>query len=254
MTSLPRHTTVSAIVPTFEEGERLRPVLDVLTTYPGFTEVIVVDDSTTPDTGAVARQYPVWYLHHPGRRGKGRAMVQAVHVARGDILFFCDADIRGLSHNIITRILTPVQRGEVGMSVAVRGRGVPFITGLFARLMPRTTLQAGERAVTRALWEAVPDHYKRGYHIETGLNDVATRRSFGLTYHLFPALRQTLKEEKFGFWGGLEQRWHELRELSEALLYLSRYALLPLLPEPVKAYVDPGQRTSGRSPRRRGSR
>lgn len=212
--------TISAIVPTYNEASRVGEVLAVLTSYPGFAEVIVIDDSSDLSTGNVARQYPVRYLHHGVRRGKGAAMDVAVQVAQGNILFFCDADIRGLSHTIIDQIITPVVRGEVAMSVAVRGRGVPFITGLFAWLMPRTTLQAGERAVTRVLWNAVPGYYKRGFHIETGLNDVAIRQRFGLSYRLFPELRQTVKEEKYGFWAGLQQRFQEFRELLAAWLYL----------------------------------
>ncbi len=217
---------VSAIVPSFNEGKRIAQVLDILASYPGFQEVIVVDESTD-DTEVIVRRYPhVRYYRQHGNDGKGQAMDQGVKHTTSDIFFFCDADITGLTHAAIDAILAPVLRGETEMSVAVRGRSVPWLTQVLARFFPLTTLIAGERAVHRRLWERVPKAHTRGFGIEQALNTVAAAEGKTIAYHLVPGMRQTVKEQKYGIRMGLARRWILVRDMVKtgALLIKERTA------------------------------
>jgi glycosyltransferase involved in cell wall biosynthesis len=196
------HRHVSAIVPAYNEAARITPVLDVLVSYPGFAEVLVVDDGSTDGTSAVATARGARVLRHPRKSGKGSAMQRGVDAAAGDVFFFCDADIQGLTHEIIAEILEPVRRGETEMFIGMIDRRIydaPFII----RFVP---LLGGIRALTRGLWQRTPPKFKKGFEIETALNFYADHP--GRPQHkVFPGLTQTVKEKKYGVLRGTYWRW-----------------------------------------------
>jgi glycosyltransferase involved in cell wall biosynthesis len=193
---------VSAIVPAYNEAARITPVLDVLVSYPGFAEVLVVDDGSTDATGQVAAARGARVIRNSRKSGKGSAMQRGVDAAGGSLVFFCDADIQGLTHEIIDEILDPVRRGDTEMFIGMIDRRIydaPFII----RFVP---LLGGIRALTRELWERTPPRFKKGFEIETALNYYADHP--GRPQHkVFPGLSQTVKEKKYGLLRGTYWRW-----------------------------------------------
>jgi len=223
--------SVTAIVPAYNEGARLAGVLKLLCAYPGFKEVLVVDDGSSDDTSRVVSSFPIRYIRHTPNHGKGYAMDRGVSAAQGDVIFFCDADVRGLTQAYISKILTPVLTGQAEMSIAVRGRNFSWLPALLAKLFPITTLISGERALTKKLWHDLPAYYKEGFRVEAGLNYLAAYRSPGIIYHVLPGLNHVPKEAKYGFWVGVVGRFgmifqiisahfnlHEHRERLSALI------------------------------------
>lgn len=194
---------VSVIVPAYNEAERIRGVLSILTTYNGFMDIIVVDDGSLDDTSDIVQGYKtVKYLRHKVNQGKGAAMDFGVQHARGDILLFVDADVRGLTHNIINTILTPVVDGRVDMFIAMRNRKIYFLR--FAMIF--TPLLGGERALSKKLWEQLPEYYKHRFRVEAGLNFYAKYYGKGFEYKVVSGLHQVIKEKKYGVWDGFVQR------------------------------------------------
>jgi glycosyltransferase involved in cell wall biosynthesis len=85
---------VSIIVPVYNNPKDLRECLSALITasYPG-SEIIVVDDASTDETPSVAAQMGVRVLRLAQNSGHGVARNYGARHARGDILFFVDADV-----------------------------------------------------------------------------------------------------------------------------------------------------------------
>jgi glycosyltransferase involved in cell wall biosynthesis len=199
---------ISAIVPAYNEAARIAPVLEVLVSYPGFTEVLVVDDGSTDGTGEVAAARGARVVKSPKKSGKGAAMQRGVDAAAGEVLFFCDADIVGLTHETIEEILDPVRGGETEMFIGMIDRRIydaPFII----RFVP---LLGGIRALSRALWKRTPRRFKQGFEIETALNYYADHP--GRPQHkVFPGLSQTVKEKKYGVLRGTYWRWRMVLDI-----------------------------------------
>lgn len=203
---------VSIIVPAYNEGERLGAVLSVLTSCQGFREIIVIDDGSTDDTGKVAQRYPVRYVRNEVNRGKGYSMDRAVSLAQGDIILFIDADVSGLTCQIVREIAQPVLDGKVEMFIGMRNRKIYYLH-YFLLFVP---LLGGERALTKELWQRLPDYYKHYFRIEAGLNFYARHYGHDFDFKVFKGLAQVIKEKKYGLWKGLKQRWRLISDVTTA--------------------------------------
>ncbi len=216
---------ISAIVPAYNEAPRLGAVLDILTSYPGFHEVIVVDDGSQDATSEVAAQYPVIYLKHGTNLGKGAAMDYGVREAEGDIIFFADADIHGLTHTMIDRVVAPVLSGKYEMFIGMHDRKIYTLQFLLSMI----PLVGGERALTKTLWQKLPAYYKEKFRIEPGLNFYAKYFGKGYGYTVLRGITRTKKEEKFGIIEGMGRRVRMYQDQLTAEWHLTFHEIPPTL-------------------------
>ena len=193
---------ITAIIPAYNEERDIAGVLRELSSYDRFQEVIVVDDGSSDATAQIAATFPVRVIHHENNRGKGAAMQSGVDAADAEIIFFCDADMRGLSHAMLDDILRPVLAGETDMVIAMRNWRM-YYAGFVLSILP---ILGGQRALTRALWQKVPHKYRERFMVETALNFYARYWGNGFQYKVVAGLKQTIKEKKYGLWKGLRAR------------------------------------------------
>lgn len=91
-----QHSAISVIMPVYNGTgfiPRSLPPLLAMQQRGEILEVIVIDDGSTDDTLQMAGQMGAKVLSSGGRLGPGGARNQAAEVARGDILWFVDADV-----------------------------------------------------------------------------------------------------------------------------------------------------------------
>ena len=148
---------ISVILPAKNESEGLARTLPRLAGLLPDAEILVIDDGSTDDTAAVARQLGARLLSSPYSMGNGAAIKRGARAASGDVLVFMDADGQHDPHDI-PRLLERLQQGY-DMVVGARdssgqanvGRGVA--NGLYNRIASWMTghriadLTSGFRAV-----------------------------------------------------------------------------------------------------------
>jgi glycosyltransferase involved in cell wall biosynthesis len=188
--------------------------------HPLIDEVIVVDDASSDDTARRARAVGATVISMPQNGGKAAAMTRGVDAARSEIILFCDADLIGLTPDMISRIVTPVTSGSQTMYVGIRGRKTYWAN----RLLHFTPILGGERALRRELWDHVPPGYKKNFQIEIALNFFAKTNGYRMGFEVMRGLSQVIKEKKRGLLPGL---WQRLSMIADILLVSWRiYAVL----------------------------
>ncbi|MDQ6927655.1 MAG: glucosyl-3-phosphoglycerate synthase [Actinomycetota bacterium] len=185
--------TIGAIVTSIREG--------LVDRWQLVDEVLVVDDGSSDRTAVVAADAGARVVvaadvlpHFGSAHGKGEALWKSLHAAKGDLLVFCDADVRGFSDRFVVGLLGPLlldpavgfvkgyYRRPVDGADGGGGRVTelvarPLISLLFPHLRSIVQPLAGEFAARRSVLEQVP--FVGGYGVDLGLLiDVASK--FGL--------------------------------------------------------------------------
>ena len=164
------------IIPTYNEYDNLRPLLDQIFTYAPASDILIVDDNSPDDTGKLADEIAVQnpqvhVMHRSGKLGLGTAYIAGFKYAvehQYDAAFEMDADF---SHDprYLPDFLKAIESADLVIgSRYVKGGGTPnwsllrrFISGggnIFARVMlgiPVHDCTAGYRCYRRAVLESI---------------------------------------------------------------------------------------------------
>jgi glucosyl-3-phosphoglycerate synthase len=191
-----RGRRVSVCLPARDEEETVGETVgavrsELVERFPIVDELVVIDDGSTDGTAAAAAAAGARVVdgstvlpEYGSEHGKGQAMWRGVHVTSGDIVVFCDADIRGFDPGFVLGLAGPLlTRDDV---TAVKGfyerpfNGRPGEGGRVTELMARPLISvffpelaglhqplAGELAARREVLEAVP--FVGGYGVDLGL-------------------------------------------------------------------------------------
>ena len=86
---------LSVLVPAYNEEHSIQKTVDAIAAQRGHfadLEIVVINDGSKDQTGAIAKNLPVTYLEHPRNRGYGAALKSGLRAARHDYILIVDAD------------------------------------------------------------------------------------------------------------------------------------------------------------------
>ena len=163
---------VSVLAPAHDEAENLpefiKQCADALRDLPYACEVVVVNDGSLDETGAVLDRLRQEYgflttVTHRTRRGIADALHSAGNAARGDVFVFYPADLQ-FSPTEIPNLVEPIRAGEADLVTGTK-QGVyekPFVSGVYNRLCRwlfgiRVTDLNAVKAYRREVAAAVPN-------------------------------------------------------------------------------------------------
>jgi glycosyltransferase involved in cell wall biosynthesis len=203
---------VCCIIPAYNEERTVEAVVRVALAHPLVDEVVVVCDGCTDRTADIAAALGARVLSLPYNQGKGEAVARGVKETSGDILLFLDADIIGLTEGMITSMLQPVLNGNYGMVTLRRDRWYSGFTYPLGSIM----VVGGERALTRALYKAVPANRRQGYWLELALNRYSKILGLRSNFVFAPGLHILSSERRYGFLEGMARRLNMNRQVAAA--------------------------------------
>ncbi|HEX6418068.1 MAG TPA: glucosyl-3-phosphoglycerate synthase [Acidimicrobiales bacterium] len=153
-------------------------------------EVVVLDDHSTDGTARIAAEAGAQvvaaadvYPEIAGGAGKGEALWRSLHVSKGDIVVWCDADIADFGSRFVVGLLGPLltepgiafvkgfyerpRAGGVGGGRTTELMARPLVATLFPHLSDIVQPLSGEFGGRRSLLEQLP--FVRGYGVDIGL-------------------------------------------------------------------------------------
>ena len=133
---LNRRPLLSVIVPAYNEAATIEEVIRRVQEVDIEKEIIVIDDGSTDDTGAIldhlSNQRPaagdqltcdsLRILRLDRNRGKGAALRRGFQEARGEIVIIQDADLE-LNPNEYAKLIGPIERGQAAVVYGSRFLG-----------------------------------------------------------------------------------------------------------------------------------
>ena len=184
--------SLSVLIPVHNEQATLVRLLDAVEARPEVTEIVIVDDGSTDDTGKILseREFtrPVQVIRHPRNKGKGHAVRAAIAAATGELALIQDADLE-YDPSDYPRLLHPFDRDDVTVVFGTRTFSAHsaysfwFVLGgklttLWSNLLFNTWLSdmhGGYKVMSLALWREL-DLHSNGFNIDTEVTGKVLRR------------------------------------------------------------------------------
>ncbi len=222
---------VCALVPAYNEAERIGATLGALRACRAIGKVIVADDGSRDETVRRAQDAGAHSVVAVPHGGKGNALAAAYKEDGGwaDIYLLLDADL-GASAAECVKLLAPVAAGDADMTIGMlppdpafaatgqRG-GMGAVVKLARRGIERQTGAvlaqplSGQRAVRRAVLEAVDGQFAAGFGVEVALTLAALRAGF-VVREVPAAFRHRVTGSD---WRGLLHRARQWRDVARVV-------------------------------------
>lgn len=242
---------ISCIIPAYNEGPRIKAVLDVVVAHLLIDEIIVVNDGSTDDTAAFASgQDKVVLIRLEENGGKTRALAAGLARASGSYLLFVDSDLLGLGSDDLTALMQPVLDGRADMAISLRRNaprlwhliGIDYISG--ERMLRRSLIDARIREL-----DALPR-----FGFEVWLNGICINAAARVAVVGWGRVDSPLKSRKYGVLNGMVA---DFRMIVDLLRTAGPWQLVRQIAHMRKLRVDQGSlRDKGLAPfslRKKGS-
>lgn len=194
---------VSVCLPARNEEQTVGPIVEALRSQlvdrlPLVDEIVVIDDHSSDRTADIAasagaKVYDAESVlaEYGEGHGKGEAMWKSLFVSSGDLIVWCDADVRDFDTDYVVGLVGPLLtcpdlqfvKGFYERPIGPDGHGGgrvtelvarPVLSLLFPHLAPIVQPLAGEYAGRREALEQLP--FVQGYGVDLGLLvDLAAR-------------------------------------------------------------------------------
>lgn len=222
---------VAAIIPAYNEADRVVAVLETIAGSQSVGEVLCVTDGCSDDTAAqvaafIAARGPdattVRLFELTQNIGKGGAMAHGAHHTDADVLLFLDADLIGLLPSQVDEMLEPMLRESdpadmtLGLFGAVRGGPLGWWLSWCHRATPSIT---GQRAIRRDLFLSTPGLTRSRFGVEAAITRwVQSDPSLKVDFVYLHSVTHPIKEEKLGLIRGSRNRMKMYRDIGQTLV------------------------------------
>ncbi len=217
--------SVTVALPAKDEATTIGPIIEhirveLVEEHHLVDELLVIDDNSVDDTAAIARAAGAQVLasseilpEYGKGSGKGEALWKSLYASSGDLICWCDADIRNYDNRFVLGPLGPLLTNQgVGFAKGFYRRPLrddgegggrttelmarPLIAALFPHLSGLVQPLSGEFAGRRSLLEQVS--FSQGYAVDLALlidltakfgNDILAQVNLGSRIHRNRPLR-----------------------------------------------------------------
>ena len=226
-------TTLSIVIPAKNEAGAIGEVVsNAVAAYPD-AEVIVVDDGSSDETSAQARQSGATVVSHPESLGNGAAIKSGARAANGDVIAFMDGD----GQHSAAELEPLLQRLDDGFDMAIGARdsqshaslGRLFANGLYNGIASLMTgrqildLTSGFRVARAHLFKQFLYLLPNGFSYPTTITMAFLRNGYPITFESIPVAKRVGKSH--------------IRPLRDGIRFLIIIFKIATLYSPLKIFV-----------------
>jgi glucosyl-3-phosphoglycerate synthase len=124
----------TVVIPALNEAARISDVVRYALSEPATAEVIVIDDSSTDDTAALAARAGASVITS-SMLGKGASMKDGLQRAECELIVYLDGDLNGLEPGVVSQLVQPLVLDSADFVKARFGRLGGRVTELTAKPM-----------------------------------------------------------------------------------------------------------------------
>lgn len=199
---------VSCILPAYNEAKNIFRPLKAAFNCDLINEIIVVDDGSTDETAKVIKQkYPqVKLIRHKQNLGKADALITGAKSAQNKILFFFDADLTGLTRQMLAKLISPLIEGKVRMVI-----GVPEYMNTLKQGKKNIKMGAfaqsisGQKVLLKKDFLQIPNLEGSGYGVERKIASYYRKRNWQFKYIIMRGVGHVHKIKKWGIKGVIRE-------------------------------------------------
>ena len=112
---------ISCIIPAYNEEKNISRVLDIISTYPNFQEIIVIDDGSSDNTCEVIKNYKnIKLIHNHQNLGKTTSIIKVINQIHGELIVFIDADLINLRHENMDYLISALTIEKYDLAILDR--------------------------------------------------------------------------------------------------------------------------------------
>ena len=214
---------ISCIIPTYNEGERILPVLDVICNNSLIDEVIVVNDGSRDNTSAILiKDKRIKFISYTKNMGKTHAVVLGIKSSRNDVVMTIDADLIGLQKENIDNLILPILSQKADVSISIRGNALAIYKKIGIDSF------SGERVFRKDIFGDIDVLSKslKGFGLETYMDKIIVKNKFKIKIVNWPDVFHARKQEKIGYWKGM---YGEFLMILQIFKTLNFFALVKLI-------------------------
>ena len=189
------------LIPAFNEEAGVAVVLKVALAS-NLGPVLVVDDGSNDQTTNIALKAGANVLKLAENQGKGGAVYAGARILDTRVILMLDADLTGLTTKHLVDLANPVLKGDLDMTRGIFTGG-RFSTTAAQQLAPYLN---GQRALLREKLLALPNFKEARFGIEVIITRGAEKHKWRWQDVPLKDVSQVMKEEKRGFWMGVNYR------------------------------------------------
>ena len=194
---------LSIIIPAKNESESIAAVVSSARAEFHDAEIIVVDDGSDDETGALAADAGAIVLRHPESLGNGAAVKSGARAAKGEVLAFMDADGQHDPRDL-KKLLTRLNEGYM-MAVGARDSGSHasvgrlFANGIYNEIASKLSgrrildLTSGLRVARASLFKQFLYLLPNGFSYPTTITMAFLRSGYPVCYVPIKAAERTGK-------------------------------------------------------------